>query len=95
MKTKHFIDNIDVSECQYFVNMNCGEPAELCSCNKDMYGFNTDCRIAECNKNCYFKQLQKMTKIANKALDDKNRLLDKLNKYLNQKKLALKSGVIL
>lgn len=86
MKAEHFINNIDVSKCKYFISMMNGKLAELCSCERDMYGHYTDCRIAECNKNCYFKQLQKMTEIANKALDDKNRLLDKLE-------LKLESGV--
>lgn len=58
-KEQIIIDGVDVSECEFYVHYDYGKFPHGCSLHKDMFGLPACCDVADCCKNCYFKQLQK------------------------------------
>lgn len=58
-KEQIIIDGVDVSECEFYVHYDHGKFPHGCSLHKDMFGLPVCCDVADCCKNCYFKQLQK------------------------------------
>lgn len=62
-----YIDGTDVSGCEFYSYIESDKYPHRCTCYKDMYGANVVCDLADCCKNCYYKQLkrkeQKLDKI--------------------------------
>ena len=60
-KEKIIIDGVDVSKCEFYMHYDYGKFSHGCSLHKDMFGFPVCCDIADCCKDCYFKQLARKT----------------------------------
>ncbi len=55
------IDGVDVSKCEFYMHYDYGKFSHGCSLHKDMFGLPVCCDIADCCKDCYFKQLARKT----------------------------------
>ena len=53
------IDGVDVSGCEFYFYREGDEYPHRCSCYKDMYGCSVVCNLADCCKNCVYKQLKR------------------------------------
>ena len=51
------INGVDVSKCEFYMHYDYGKFSHGCSLHKDMFGLPVCCDIADCCKDCYFKQL--------------------------------------
>lgn len=54
-----YIDGTDVSGCEFYSYIESDKYPHRCTCYKDMYGANMVCDLADCCKNCYYKQLKR------------------------------------
>ena len=54
---KIYVDGVDVSKCEFYMHYDYGKFSHGCSLHKDMFGLPVCCDIADCCKDCYFKQL--------------------------------------
>ena len=57
-KEKIIIDGVDVSQCEFYIYYSSDRYPHRCGMHKDMFGMPACCDVADCCKNCYFKQLQ-------------------------------------
>ena len=55
------IDGVDVSKCEFYMHYDYGKFSHGCNLHKDMFGLPVCCDIADCCKDCYFKQLARKT----------------------------------
>ena len=60
-KEQIIIDGVDVSKCEFYMHYDYGKFSHGCSLHKDMFGLPVCCDIADCCKDCYFKQLARKT----------------------------------
>ena len=60
-KEQIIIDGVDVSKCEFYMHYDYGKFSHGCSLYKDMFGLPVCCDIADCCKDCYFKQLARKT----------------------------------
>ena len=58
---KIYVDGVDVSKCEFYMHYDYGKFSHGCSLHKDMFGLPVCCDIADCCKDCYFKQLARKT----------------------------------
>lgn len=58
-KEQIIIDGVNVSECEFYIYYSSDRYPHRCGIHKDMFGMPACCDVADCCKNCYFKQLQK------------------------------------
>lgn len=58
-KEKIIIDGVDVSKCEFYMHYDYDKFSHGCSLHKDMFGLPVCCDIADCCKDCYFKQLKR------------------------------------
>ena len=56
-----YLDGVDVSKCEFYMHYDYGKFSHGCSLHKDMFGLPVCCDIADCCKDCYFKQLARKT----------------------------------
>ena len=56
---KIYVDGVDVSKCEFYMHYDYGKFSHGCSLHKDMFGLPVCCDIADCCKDCYFKQLKR------------------------------------
>ena len=56
-----YLDGVDVSKCEFYMHYDYGKFPHGCSLHKDMFGLPVCCDIADCCKDCYFKQLARKT----------------------------------
>ena len=82
------IDGVDVSKCEFYMHYDYGKFSHGCSLHKDMFGLPVCCDIADCCKDCYFKQLARKTaecEELKKELDKEHLLMlekqDKATRY--------------
>ena len=61
MDNQIIIDGVDVSKCEFYMHYDYGKFSHGCSLHKDMFGLPVCCDIADCCKDCYFKQLARKT----------------------------------
>ena len=60
-KEKIIIDGVDVSQCEFYIYYSSDRYPHRCGIHKDMFGMPTCCDVADCCKDCYFKQLARKT----------------------------------
>lgn len=58
-KEKIIIDGVDVSQCEFYIYYSSDRYPHRCGMHKDMFGMPACCDVADCCKDCYYKQLQK------------------------------------
>ena len=66
---KIYVDGVDVSKCEFYMHYDYGKFSHGCSLHKDMFGLPVCCDIADCCKDCYFKQLARKTQECEKLED--------------------------
>lgn len=81
-KEQIIIDGVDVSECEFYVHYDYGKFPHGCSLHKDMFGMPACCDVADCCKNCYFKQLARKTQEC-EELKIKLMQKDEVNTFFN------------
>lgn len=69
-KEQIMIHGVDVSECEFYVHSDYGKFPHGCSLHKDMFGLPVCCDVADCCKNCYFKQLARKTQECKQLKED-------------------------
>ena len=81
-KEKIIIDGVDVSKCEFYMHYDYDKFSHGCSLHKDMFGLPVCCDIADCCKDCYFKQLARKTQECEKL---KIQLMqkDEVNMFFN------------
>lgn len=57
-KEQIIIDGVDVSQCEFYIYYSSDRYPHRCGIHRDMFGMPACCDVADCCKNCYFKQLQ-------------------------------------
>ena len=57
-KEKIIIDGVNVSQCEFYIYYSSDRYPHRCGIHKDMFGIPACCDVADCCKNCYFKQLK-------------------------------------
>lgn len=77
-KEQIIIDGVDVSECEFYVHYDYGKFPHGCSLHKDMFGLFVCCDVADCCKNCYFKQLNRKTAECEKLQEQ----ISKIKEYI-------------
>ena len=60
-KEQIIIDGVDVSQCEFYIYYSSDRYPHRCGMHKDMFGMPVCCDIADCCKDCYFKQLARKT----------------------------------
>lgn len=89
-KEKIIIDGVDVSQCEFYIYYSSDRYPHRCGMHKDMFGMPACCDVADCCKNCYFKQLarkeqeyEELRQYHNKCCEEfekeKQALLEKYN----------------
>ena len=58
-KEKIIIDGADVSQCEFYIYYFSDKYPNRCGIHKDMFGMPACCDVADCCKNCYYKQLKR------------------------------------
>lgn len=58
-KEQIIIDGVDVSQCEFYIYYSSDRYPHRCGIHRDMFGMPACCDVADCCKNCYYKQLQK------------------------------------
>lgn len=63
------INRVDVSQCEFYVYYSSDRYPHRCGIHKDMFGMPACCDVADCCKDCYFKQLKRKEQTLNSILE--------------------------
>ena len=86
---KIYVDGVNVSKCEFYMHYDYGKFSHGCSLHKDMFGLPVCCDIADCCKDCYFKQLARKTQECEqkeKELLSNEKIINKLMKEVDELK---------